>query len=139
MPGLGGGFLVRGAVAIAARMGVSTLFIGLVLVGFGTSVPEFATSVRAALEGSAGIAIGNIVGSNLFNILGIIGITALVSPMQIPRNIVVYDVWIMVGATVLLFWFAFSGSRISRFEGAVFLALYLCYLGFLGFRSVGHI
>ncbi|MEC7299204.1 MAG: hypothetical protein VXW43_11050, partial [Pseudomonadota bacterium] len=82
---LGGDFLVRGAVQVAERLGVSPLVIGLTLVGFGTSMPELVTSVRAALSGAPGIAYGNIVGSNIANILLIVGASALVTPVVVAR------------------------------------------------------
>lgn len=126
---LGGGeLLVRGAVNVATRLGVSPLVIGLTLVGFGTSTPELVTSVQAALSGSPGIAYGNIVGSKIANILGIGGFTALTAPGPVPETIVGFDSLVMTGVSILLLVFGFTGRVISRPEGAVLLPGYLAYV-----------
>ncbi len=133
----GASLIVAGSVTLATLFSVPETVIGLTIVAFGTSLPELAASISAVRRKETDLAYGNIIGSNIFNILAIIGVTAAVSPMSIPENIVRYDVWMMSGATVLLFWFAFTGSRISRSEGSVFLLLYAAYVAFLGVRSVG--
>lgn len=124
-------FLVLGAVAVAADLGVSEAVIGVTIVAIGTSMPELVTSIVAARQGQADVAFGNIIGSNLFNILGILGVTALVSPLEVPPQIVGFDIWVMVGATALLALVAMTGWRITRREGGVMLACYLVYLGVL--------
>lgn len=123
--------LVTGAVSIAADWGISETIIGLTIVAIGTSMPELVTSVVAARRGQADLAFGNIVGSNIFNILGILGITAAVSPLQVPSAIAGLDIWVMLAATLALVIAAITGWRISRGEGAVFVAAYAAYLGWL--------
>ena len=108
--------------------------IGLTIVAVGTSLPELATSMIAAYRKQADIAFGNILGSNIYNVLGILGVTALVEPMAIPADIADSDVWIMVAATLLLLVFATTGRRICRMEGVGFLAL---YGGYIGWMAVG--
>lgn len=127
----GGELLVRGAVQAAERIGISPLVIGLTLVGFGTSMPELVTSVKAGLAGSPGIAFGNIVGSNIYNILGIGGATALIAPSRVPPEIVAFDAPAMVAVSLLLVIFAATGLRIGRREGAVLVAGYGGYLWML--------
>ena len=123
--------LVWGAVELAQGFGVSDLIIGLTIVAVGTSLPELATSVAAALKRQTDIALGNIIGSNLFNILGILGTTALVRPMRIPQGVVSLDAWVLLGVTGLLLYYALTDARLSRSEGAVFLVLYASYVGLL--------
>ncbi|WP_237214605.1 calcium/sodium antiporter [Falsiroseomonas oryziterrae] len=117
----GGELLVRGAVRLAERMGVSPLLIGLTLVGFGTSMPELVTSVQAALVGSPGIAVGNVVGSNIANILLILGLAALISPVAVGSNALRRDGLLVVGVAVLLTAIAFL-LPIDRIVGLLFLA-----------------
>lgn len=114
----GGEILVRGATGLAGALGVSPLLIGLVLVGFGTSTPELATSLIAAFKGSPGIAVGNVVGSNIYNTLGILGTTAVVHPVAIPPEIAGFDIWAMLGATALLFVFTVTGWVIQCWEAS---------------------
>ncbi len=128
---VGARLLVTGAIELATAMGVSQTLIGLTVVAVGTSLPELVTAVIAALKKEADVAFGNIVGSNIYNTLGILGITATVQPLDVPREIAEFDIWVMLVATVLLLFFAISGWRVSRREGAVLLALYVCYLGYL--------
>ncbi len=125
---LGGRFLVEGAVALARGAGISETVIGLTIVAVGTSMPELVTSVVAGLRREGDVAFGNIVGSNVYNILGIGGATALVAPGAVPAEIVGFDNLVMVGVSVLLVIFARTGLRISRAEGAVLLAGYGAYL-----------
>ncbi len=127
MLGFGSRCLVTGAVSIARAMQVSETVIGLTIVAAGTSLPELATSLVAAIRKQADIAIGNIVGSNIFNILGILGIAGLVHPMEAP-DISPLDLGAMMLFALLLFPLARSGFAIKRWEGALLLAGYLAYL-----------
>lgn len=131
---LGADLLVTSAIELARRSGVSESVIWLTIVAVGTSLPELATSMIAAYRKQADIAFGNILGSNIYNVLGILGVTALVEPMAIPADIADSDVWIMVAATLLLLVFATTGRRICRMEGVGFLAL---YGGYIGWMAVG--
>jgi len=124
---LGSQMFVSGAVTIARDYGLSEAVIGLTIVAAGTSLPELATSVVAAIRKESDVAIGNIVGSNLFNILCILGLTATVKPIQI-NGIGITDAAIMLGLALLLLPFAFTQRSISRLEGGVFLSLYGAYL-----------
>lgn len=127
----GAHLLVDGAIILAREAGVSETLIGLTLVAIGTSLPELATSVMAALRRHGDVAFGNVVGSNVFNILGIMGITALVQPLAVPPEVIRLDIWVMGGATALLLVFAATGWRLARWEAAVFLVLYLGYMAVL--------
>ncbi len=133
----GARLLVSGAIALATLMGISQTVIGLTVVAVGTSLPELVTAVIAALKKQADVAFGNIIGSNIYNSLGILGITSLVRPLDVPREIANFDIWVMLAATVLLLFFAISGWRVSRREGAVLLALYVAYVGHLGWDALG--
>ena len=121
---VGSELLIDGAVSIAKAVGVSDAVIGLTLVAFGTSLPELATAVVAALRRHADVAIGNIIGSNIFNVLGILGVLALVTPFQFTRELLVFDIWVMLGATLLLMAVLASGRAIGRGTALVFLAIY---------------
>ena len=125
---LGARFLVKGAIGLAEDMGVSQAVIGLTIVAVGTSLPELVTSVLAARRGHSDVALGNIVGSNIFNIFGILGATAMVKPIPIPAEIVAYDNWVMLGASLVLIGACVTHWRISRREGAVMLGLYGAYI-----------
>lgn len=127
----GARFLVSGAVTLAEAAGMSQTVIGLTIVAIGTSMPELVTSVIAIRKGQGDVALGNVLGSNVFNILGILGITALVQPMAVPPEIAQLDIWVMCGASVLLVVFAWTGWRIGRREGGVMLAGYAAYLAWL--------
>ncbi|EKE44329.1 CaCA family Na+/Ca+ antiporter [Oceaniovalibus guishaninsula JLT2003] len=128
---LGARLLVTGAIDIAASLGVSEAVIGLSVVAIGTSLPELVTSVVAARRGQGDIALGNILGSNVFNILGILGATALIKPLEIPPQIALVDIWAMLAASVALLVMGLTGGRISRGEGGVLLACYAGYMGWL--------
>ncbi|MCR4316713.1 MAG: calcium/sodium antiporter [Planctomycetes bacterium] len=121
--------LVRGASSLAVRLGVSTLVIGLTVVAFGTSMPELVVSIDTALEGRGAISVGNIVGSNTFNIAVILGLSALVCPMSVKLKIVKIDAPIMV-AVAILFLAIFFDSEISRVEGIVLLVGIVLYTVF---------
>ena len=120
--------LVTGAIEIAGAFGVSEAVIGLTIVAVGTSLPELVTSVIAARKGESAVAFGNVLGSNIFNLLGILGVTAIVVPVEVPERIAAFDLWVMAGATLLLVAMAVSGWRLSRREGAVLLLVYGAYV-----------
>ena len=123
--------LVQGAVALAEAAGVSEEVIGLTIVAVGTSLPEMVTSVIAARKGEGDIALGNVVGSNIFNILGILGLTALIHPITVPAGMTLRDGGILLAATVALLVVCRTGLRVTRSEGAAFLGLYGLYLWLL--------
>lgn len=122
--------LVRGAAKLAAQFGIPPLIIGLTVVAFGTSAPETAVSVQSAFNGSGDLAIGNVIGSNIANVLLILGMTALVAPLIVSRQLIRLDVPIMIGASLLTFGLAWDGS-LSRLDGALLFAGVLTYTGFL--------
>jgi cation:H+ antiporter len=124
----GGHSLVNGAVALARLAGVTERVIGLTIVAAGTSAPELATSLVAAMRGRADVAIANMIGSNIFNVLGILGIAALLRPLPVSPAVVSSDLWWMLGTALLLLPLIHSGGRISRPEGGVLLAAYATYL-----------
>ena len=124
---VGANLLVNGATDIARAFGISETVIGLTLVAIGTSLPELAASVASALKGRADMALGNVVGSNIFNILAILGITAVISPLPIPPEMLRLDLWVMLGAALLLFPFLFRGISLTRPVGALFVAGYAAY------------
>ncbi|QQA43972.1 calcium/sodium antiporter [Pelagovum pacificum] len=127
----GGSFLVSGAVEIARNLGVSETVIGLTIVAVGTSMPELVTSVIAALKRQGDVAFGNVVGSNIYNILGIGGATALIAPSMVPAEIVRFDAPLMVFVSLAFVVFAATGMRVGRREGAVLAAGYLAYVWLL--------
>ncbi|MBU9696341.1 calcium/sodium antiporter [Rhodobacteraceae bacterium HSP-20] len=124
----GGEYLVRGASAVARHFRLSPMVIGLTIVGFGTSAPEMLVSVQAALEGRPGIAIGNVVGSNIANILLILGVSALIAPLLIPARKLWRDLGFMLAATAIL-WVMLLDGDISRLEGILLLAGLATFLG----------
>jgi len=126
--------LVRGAGKLAVSVGISPLVVGLTVVAFGTSSPEMAVSVKSAMEGKVDIAIGNVVGSNIFNVWFILGACALIAPLMINRQIIRQEVPIMIGATLLMVGFMWNGE-ISRIEAAVMFTLLLGYTAFLVIQS----
>ncbi|MEO1238394.1 MAG: hypothetical protein AAFW64_01805 [Pseudomonadota bacterium] len=125
---VGARFLVSGAVSIAQAAGLSEAVIGLTIVAIGTSMPELVTSIIAVRKGEGSVALGNVLGSNIFNILGILGITVLVQPMHIPGEIARIDIWVLCASTVMLVAFARSGWTISRREGGLLVLGYAAYL-----------
>lgn len=129
--------MVSGSVIVARNLGISETVIGLTIVAIGTSLPELAASIAAARRGEVELIFGNILGSNQFNILGILGTTAVVHPIAVPSNVLVYDLWFMAAVTALFIWFALTDARMSRREGGIFLALYALFIAFLGVRSLG--
>lgn len=125
---LGGKLLVEGAIGIARVLGMTETVIGLTVVAIGTSMPEFVTSVVAALRKHGDVALGNIMGSNIYNILGIGGVTGLLSPTPVPAEIVNFDNLVMLGASGAMLAFAWSGYRINRLEGLLLLTGYITYI-----------
>lgn len=127
---LGSNVFVDNTSAIARTLGMSDALIGLTIVAGGTSLPELATSVVAARRGNSGIAIGNVLGSNVFNILMILGVTGLIAPMHI-QGITTVDLSMMVASMVLLWLFSFTRYRIERWEGVALIAIFIGYMAFL--------
>ncbi len=125
---VGSRLLIIGATDIALLLGVSEAVIGLTLVAVGTSLPELATSVVAAVRKHSDVAVGNVVGSNIFNLLGILGITSLVRPIGVAEQIARVDVWVMLAIAVALAPLLLIKGRIGRMAGAVSLALYVGYV-----------
>lgn len=125
---LGADFLVKGATNIALAAGISEAVIGLTLVAIGTSLPELATSLTAALKGRTDLAMGNVIGSNIFNLLGIIGIAGLVGPLPVPEMMLRFDLWVMLGAALLMAPFAMRGVAITRGLGLGLTAAYAAYV-----------
>ena len=124
----GAQLLLPAAVEIARGLGVSDTVVGVVLIAVGTSMPELVTSVVAAVRRQGDVAIGNVVGSNLFNILGVLGLTAAIAPIPMGREALAFDIWIMLGASLLLIPFALRRVTLRRIDGAVFLMLYAAYV-----------
>lgn len=132
--------LVAGAVAIAQALGVSELIIGLTIVAGGTSLPEVAASIAAAVKGQRDIAVGNVVGSNIFNILAVLGISALASPaaLSVSESLLEFDMIVMLAVAIACLPIFFTGNVIARWEGAVFLAYYVAYTTYLVLASQQH-
>ncbi|MFN0022807.1 MAG: calcium/sodium antiporter [Parvularculaceae bacterium] len=128
---VGARFLVTGAISIAGQLGISETIIGLTVVAIGTSLPELVTSVMAALRGKSALALGNVVGSNIYNIFGILGITAVIQPVAAPAEIVAFDNWVMLGATLMMILFATTKGRFSRSEGGLMVSAYIAYVAWL--------
>ena len=124
---LGADFLVTGAADIARVYGISETVIGLTLVAVGTSLPELATSVIAAFKKQADVAMGNVIGSNIFNLLGIIGVAGFVGPIPVPDSMLHSDLWVMAAASLLLIPFILMRFNITRTVGIIFCATYVAY------------
>lgn len=120
--------LLMGATGLATSLGISEAVIGLTIVAVGTSLPELSISVIAALRRHADVAVGNILGSNLFNLLGILGVSAVLQPLPLAARILQFDQWVLLGSALLLFVFLFTGRRVSRLEGGTLVCLYALYL-----------
>jgi len=129
--GLGANATVSGAVTLARLIGMSERVIGLTIISVGTSLPEIVTCLVSSIRGRDDIAIGNVIGSNLFNILGILGLSSLVTALPVNPAIVNGDNWWMLGMTLLLFPLMHTGMKIKRWEGAVLLGSYVVYVGLL--------
>jgi len=137
---LGSDWLVTAAVAFARSLGVSDLVIGLTIVAAGTSMPEVATSITAAIKGERDIAVGNVVGSNTFNILGCLGLAGLVAPSGLPLapSVLTFDIWVMLAVAIACLPVFFTGREIARWEGAVFLGYYAAYVAYLILAAQQH-
>jgi len=127
----GARFLVAGAIDIASQLAIPEAVIGLTIVAVGTSLPELAATIAAAIRRQGDVAFGNVIGSNIFNAAGILGTVALAGPLETPARILGEDVWVMLAATAILLVFAFTGQRVDRREGALLLALYAAYIAWL--------
>jgi cation:H+ antiporter len=127
----GAKFFVDGAVDLATNFGISDTIIGLTVVAVGTSMPELITSVMAAFRKHADVAYGNIIGSNIFNVLFVLGATSLVKPINVPAQIGQFDIWVMLAATAMLIFFARSGFKLLRWQGFAFLAAFIVYTSYL--------
>jgi cation:H+ antiporter len=125
---LGADLLVTGAVATARIAGLSETVIGLTIVATGTSLPEHVATLAATLKGRSDVAFGDIVGSNIYNILGILGVTALIRPFPIPEDVGLLDWGVLVASAALLLVFALTGRRLTRMEGVAFLAAYVGFV-----------
>ena len=136
----GAQMLVAGATDIATALGISELIVGLTIVAIGTSLPELATSVIAALRGERDMAVGNLVGSNIFNIGAVLGVTAVVSPagIGVDRAAIVFDMPVMVAAALVLLPLAFTGQLIARWEGILLVGLYVAYVVYLVLAASEH-
>lgn len=134
---LGADVMVRGASKLAMSWGISPLVVGLTVVAFGTSAPELAVSVQGAFRGDGSIAMANLVGSNIFNVLGVLGLSALVSPLLVAQQLIKQEVPIMIGASFLLVLMSWNGT-VSSVEGGVLVALLIAYLVFQFWQAKLH-
>lgn len=123
--------VVQSATGIARDFGVSDAVIGLTILALGTSLPELATTLAAALRGHCALAIGNVLGSNLFNILAVLGITAMMAPLNVPEQILRFDIWIMLAAALAVLPFALRHRTITRLPAAIFVICYCFYIAFV--------
>jgi cation:H+ antiporter len=137
---LGARWMVDAAVATATALGVSGLVIGLTIVAVGTSLPEVATSILASLRGERDIAVGNVIGSNLFNLLCVLGLGSFFSPggVSVPRGALTFDLPVMIAVAVAALPIFFTGYSIARWEGAVFLCYYVAYVVYLVLEATEH-
>ena len=136
----GSNWLVEAAIIFATSMGVSELVIGLTIIAAGTSMPEVATSILATIRGQRDIAVGNVIGSNTFNILGVLGLTGIVAPasLAVAPSILTFDMWVMLAVAVACLPVFFSGRQIARWEGGVFFGYYCAYTAYLILMSQEH-
>ncbi len=138
---MGSDALVTASVAFAKQMGVSDLVIGLTIVAAGTSMPEVATSITAAIKGERDIAVGNVVGSNTFNILGCLGLSGLVAGdmgLAMSPSLLAFDIWVMIAVALACLPVFITGREIARWEGGVFLAYYVAYVAYLTLAAQKH-
>lgn len=137
---LGAELLVRGASKLALSFGISPLVVGLTVVAFGTSSPELAVSVQSAWTGRVDIALANVVGSNIFNILAVLGVSASIAPgeLLVPPSMPAFDLPVMVAVTVACLPIFFTGHLIARWEGGLFLAYYMTYTAYLILDASEH-
>jgi cation:H+ antiporter len=136
----GADWLVEGATAAARTLGLSELVVGLTIVAAGTSFPELATSLVATVRGERDLAVGNVVGSNIFNVLWVLGSAAIVSPggIPIPDGVLTFDLPIMLAVAAACLPIFFTGWMLSRWEGALFLLYYVVYVVHLALNASGH-
>jgi cation:H+ antiporter len=136
----GAELLVNAAIAFARALGVSDVVIGLTIVAAGTSMPEVATSILAAAKGERDIAVGNVVGSNTFNILGCLGLAGLVAPDGLPLadSLLRFDLWVMLAVAIACLPVFFTGREIARWEGGVFVGYYVAYVTYLILAAQQH-
>lgn len=127
----GARLLVDGAIGVARSWGISETVIGLTIVALGTSLPELVASTIAAWRRHPDVALGNVIGSNIYNILGILGLTAVLHPIAIPSEIARFDIWVLIATTVLLMTFLRTGWTLKRWEGGLFVLAYAVYAGLL--------
>lgn len=132
---LGSHVLLQGALGLAKFFGVPEAVMGLTLVAVGTSLPELSISIIAAIRRHADVAVGNVLGSNIFNVLGILGVSAILQPLSVPARVLEFDQWVMFGTSILLLLFLLSGRRLSRIEGVALLMGYVVYV-WLSFSAV---
>ncbi|MGA7616738.1 MAG: calcium/sodium antiporter [Thermoanaerobaculia bacterium] len=137
---LGARWLVHSATVIASLFGISQLVIGLTVVAVGTGLPELATSVIASFRGERDISVGNVVGSNIFNVLAVLGVTAMVAPagVGVPASAVSFDMPVMLAVAVACLPIFFNGYRIARWEGAIFVFYYAAYVAYLVLQATEH-
>ncbi len=137
---LGSGWLVESAVAVARLLGVSELVVGLTIIAAGTSLPEVVTSVVASIRGERDIAVGNVVGSNIFNLMGVLGLSSMVAPagIEISPAVIGFDLPVMIGVALACLPIFFTGGRISRAEGLLLLAYYVVYTLYLILAASHH-
>ncbi len=136
---VGAELLVNGAIGIATELGISEVVIGILLVALGTSLPELAVSLASALKGEYGLAIGNIVGSNIFNLLAVIGIAATIEPSALPPTVLSLHIFVMVAFTLVLFAMTYDydeRSELSRLEGAALLAAFIAYDSYVVMQNI---
>lgn len=125
--GIGGKLTTDSALDVAEMFGIADTAVGLTIVALGTTLPELATSAAAAFRKQTGVVIGNVIGSNIFNILGITGITAMLVPLEINHSIISFDIWVMIAATIIMIPLAFITRRINRIEGILMVLAYIVY------------
>lgn len=136
---IGAELLVNGAIGVATELGISEVVIGILVVALGTSLPELAVSLASALKGEYGLAIGNIVGSNIFNLLAVIGIAATIEPSALPPTVLSLHIFVMVAFTLVLFAMTYDydeRSELSRLEGAALLAAFLAYDSYVVVQNI---
>jgi len=124
---VGSRILLAGAIGISEYFGLSEAVVGLILIAVGTSLPEFSISVVATLRRHADVAVGNVLGSNIFNLLAILGVSGFLQPLPVHERILQFDQWIMLGTSLLIAVFLLTGNRLSRLEGGILVAGYAAY------------
>jgi cation:H+ antiporter len=137
---LGSHWFVESAVAMAHYFGVSELVIGLTIVAAGTSMPEVVTSIIAAIRGERDIAVGNVVGSNIFNVMGVMGLAGMVAPegVEVARSVIMFDLPVMIAVAVACLPLFFHGGEISRWKGALLFLYYIAYTAYLILAAQEH-